>query len=148
MCMRMDQHPYGDRILKRLKRQHLLLWLSTGMVKCGFIWIAWLIFLLPVEYYTPYAGVEWRYARYFFVLATAMIMLGLVGRAFAAKRVDELLPILIEGCCADCGYTLGRPVFDGQCPECGASLIRSKQRDRWVAVYRGRNAGCNVSAEH
>jgi len=137
--MRMDQHHYDGSILKRLKRQHLLLWLSTGMVKYGFISIAWLVFLLLVEYYTPYTGAEWRYARFFFLLAFVMIILGSAGRVLAGRRVDKLLPVLIEGCCADCGYTLGRPVFDGECPECGASLIRSKQRSRWLAVLKLRN---------
>jgi len=68
-----------------------------------------------------------------------MFLIGLVGIVFAGRRVDELLTAFIEGCCADCGYALGRSVFHGQCPECGAWLIRSKQRDRWMAVYRARN---------
>lgn len=136
----MDQHLYNETILNRLKRRHMVLWLSRKFVLVGVYSIIWLIFLLLVETYTPYAGAEWGYARYFFVLAAAMIMLGMIGRTFAAKRVDALLPILIEGCCADCGYTLGRPVFDGECPECGASLMWSKQRSRWVTVYESRKA--------
>ena len=71
----MDHQHNHETILPRLKRHHLARWL----VFVGLCSIAWLVFLLLFKYYTPYAGAEWRYARFGFALSLALVLVGLVG---------------------------------------------------------------------
>ena len=142
--MTVKQHQYDGAILKRLKFQYMILRMSQLFTFVGLSSIAWIVFLLLVEAHGKYAGVEWRYARFVLAVSIPMLFLGMVGRVFVGRRVDRLLPILIEGCCADCGYPPGRPLFEGACPECGASLLDSKQRRRWLAIFKQRNVSAEI----